>query len=59
MNPVFFIGLFGMGLLLWLLLSFLYKPIGWVGKRLADDAKKAITEDDNQNENNKNENKGE
>jgi hypothetical protein len=59
MNPVFFIGLFGAGFLLWLLLSFLYKPIGWVGKRLVDDAKKAMTEDDNQNENNKNENKGE
>lgn len=57
MNPVFFIGLFGMGLLLWLLLSFLYKPIGRIGKRLANDAKRAITEDDNQDENN--ENKGE
>lgn len=59
MNPVFFIGLFGAALLLWLLLSFLYEPIGRVGKRLADDAKKAMTADDNQNENNKNENKGE
>lgn len=51
MNPVFFIGLFAAGALLWLLLSFLYKPIGSIGKRLADDAKKAITEDENENEN--------
>ena len=60
MNPVFFIGLFAAGALLWLLLSFLYKPIGSVGKRLASDAKKAITEEENKNENkNKKENKGE
>lgn len=44
MNPVFFIGLFGAGALLWLLLSFLYKPIGGVGKRLVDDVKEAMTE---------------
>jgi hypothetical protein len=60
MNPVFFIGLFGAAFLLWLLLSFLYRPIGRIGHRLADDAKKAMTEDENQNENNNNnENKGE
>ena len=59
MNPVFFIGLFGAGFLLWLLLAFLYKPIGRVGKRLVDDAKQAMTEEKNQNENNINENKGE
>lgn len=53
MNPVFFIGLFAAGALLWLLLSFLYRPIGSIGKRLADDAKKAITEEDEK------ENKGE
>lgn len=53
MNPVFFIGLFAAGALLWLLLSFLYRPIGSIGKRLADDAKKAITEE------NEKENKGE
>jgi hypothetical protein len=55
MNPVFFIGLFIAGALLWLLLSFLFKPIGSIGKRLVDDAKQAITEE----EENKNENKGE
>jgi hypothetical protein len=46
MNPVFFIGLFAGGLLLWLLLSFLYKPIGHVASRLIDDAKRAMTEED-------------
>jgi F0F1-type ATP synthase membrane subunit b/b' len=51
MNPVFFIGLFAAGALLWLLLSFLYKPVGSVGKRLANDAKRAITEEENKNEN--------
>ena len=53
MNPVFFISLFAVAALLWLLLSFLFKPIGAVGKRLADDAKRAMTEE------NENENKGE
>ena len=51
MHPVFLIGLVVAGLLLWLLLSFLYKPIGWIGKRLSNDAKRAITEDDKQNKN--------
>ena len=45
MNPVFFIGLFGAGVILWLLASFLYKPIGSIGKRVVDDAKEAITEE--------------
>ena len=45
MHPVFVIGVFGAGALLWLLLSFLYKPIGCLGKRLIDDAKRAITEE--------------
>jgi len=51
MNPVFFIGLFAAGALLWLLLSFLFKPIGSVGKRLVDDAKRVMTEEENKNEN--------
>lgn len=45
MNPVFFIGLFAGGALLWLLLSFLYKPIGGIANRLVDDAKRAMTEE--------------
>ena len=55
MNPVFFIILFVAAVLLWLLLSFLYKPIGWIGKRLIDDAKKAMTEEKNSKENEKGE----
>lgn len=46
MNPVFFIGLFAAGAILWLLLSFLYKPIGHIASRLIDDAKRAMTEED-------------
>lgn len=53
MHPVFVIGVFGVGALLWLLLSFLYKPIGCVGKRLVDDAKKEMTEENNKKKNNK------
>jgi hypothetical protein len=45
MNPVFFIGIFAAGALLWLLLSFLYKPIGCIVGRLVDDAQKAMTEE--------------
>jgi hypothetical protein len=55
MNPVFFIGLFLAGLILWLLLSFLYKPVGWIVKRLIDDAKKAMTEEKNSKDNEKGE----
>lgn len=50
MNPVFFIALFAAGILLWLLLSFLYKPIGCIVKQLVDDAKKAMTEEKNEKE---------
>jgi hypothetical protein len=39
MHPVLVIGILLAGACLWLLLSFLYKPIGWVGQRLANDAK--------------------
>lgn len=51
MNPVFFIGLFVGGAIAWLLLAFLYKPIGLIVQKLLNDAKQAITEEDNQNEN--------
>lgn len=53
MNPVLVILVFGAGVLLWLLLSFLYKPIGGIGKRLVDDAKSAMTEEDKKKKNNK------
>lgn len=51
MNPVFFIGLFVGATLIWLLCSFLYKPIGSIGRKLVDDAKQAITEEKNEKEN--------
>lgn len=51
MNPVFFIGLFAGGAIVWLLLSFLYKPIGSVIQKLLNDAKQVMTEEDNQKEN--------
>ena len=58
MNPVFFVGIFAMGALLWLLLSFLYKPIGSIGKRLMTDAKKAMFEEEQKtNEEKREENK--
>lgn len=53
MNPVFVIGVFLAGALLWLLLSFMYKPIGWVGKRLVEDAQREIMAEDNTKKNNK------
>lgn len=51
MNPVFFIGLFAGGALIWLLCSFLYKPIGSIGQKLVNDAKQAMTEENNEKEN--------
>lgn len=50
MNPVFFIGVFVIGALLWLLLSVLYKPIGAICKRLISDANKAMFEEEQKNE---------
>lgn len=51
MNPALII-LVGIGaMLLWLLCSFLYRPIGRVAKRLVNDAKKAMFEETtNENE---------
>lgn len=46
MNPVFVIGVFVIGGLLWLLLSVLYKPIGALCKRLIGDANKAMFEEE-------------
>lgn len=60
MNPVLiFLILIG-GFLLWLICSFLYKPIGRFFGRLAEDAKEAMAEEENKNNENKNnDNKGE
>ena len=55
MNPVFFIGLFVIAALLWLLLSVLYKPIGAICKRLVDDAKRAMFEEEQKNKEEKKE----
>ena len=48
--PVFIILLFLGAALLWLLLSFIFIPLGGLAKRLIDDAKRAITEDENEKE---------
>ena len=45
MNPVFILLVLIGGFLLWILLSALYKPIGKVSEKLADDAKKAMFEE--------------
>ena len=58
MHPVFVIGVFAAGGLLWLLLSILYKPIGSICKRLIGDAKKAMFEEEQKtNEEKREENK--
>ena len=42
MNPVLVLGAFAAGALLWLLCSFLYRPLGKLGSRLVNDAKDAM-----------------
>ena len=49
MNPALIILIFVAGTLLWFICAFLFKPIGSLFKRLFDDAKRAI----NDNEENK------
>ena len=44
--PVFYILIFLAAALLWLLLSFMFKPLGKLGHRLWKDAKDAIEEED-------------
>lgn len=46
MNPVLIIGVFIAGFLLWLISSWLYKPIGAICKRLMSDAKNAMFEEE-------------
>lgn len=48
MNPVLIILILLGGALLWLLCSFLYRPIGKFFKKLIDEAKEAMSEDDNE-----------
>lgn len=52
MNPILVILILLGGFLLWLLLAFAYIPIGKIFKRLADDAKRAMSEDDTKEETN-------
>lgn len=49
MNPVLIILILLGGALLWLLLSFLYKPLGKIAKRLFDDAKESMEDDEKEN----------
>ena len=44
--PVFYILIFLAACLLWLYLSYLYQPLGKLCRRLWKDAKDAITEED-------------
>lgn len=56
MSPVLIILMLIAGFLLWLILSFLYKPLGRLFARLWSDADEAINyEEKNNNETNKNE----
>ena len=50
MNPILVILVLLGGFLLWLLLAFAYRPIGKIFKRLADDAQRAMSEDDTKEE---------
>ena len=58
MNPFLILGAFAAAGLIWLLCSFLYRPLGKLGLRLFNDAKEEITKEDKNNITNK-ENKGE
>lgn len=49
MNPVLIILILLGGALLWLLCSFLFRPIGKISKKLIDDAKEAMSDDDKNN----------
>lgn len=44
--PIFWILVVAAAILLWFLLSFLYKPLGRLAKRLWGDAQEAMSEDD-------------
>jgi len=55
MNPFLVFLILLAAFILWWLLSFLYKPIGKIAKRIFDDAKEATSEETT-NENNKGEN---
>lgn len=47
--PVFYILVFIAAILLWLLLAFMFKPMGKLGYRMWQDAMDAINEEENEN----------
>lgn len=49
MNPVLIILVLLGGVLLWLLLSFLYRPIGKIAKKLLEEAKESMEDDETEN----------
>ena len=49
MNPILIILIFLGGALLWLLCAFLYRPIGKIAKRLFEDAKESMKDDETEN----------
>lgn len=49
MNPVLIILILLGGALLWLLLSFLYRPLGKIAKKLFEDAKESMEDDETEN----------
>ena len=51
--PVFYILVFVAAILLWFLLSFMFKPMGKIGHRIGKDAVDAINEEENENKNKK------
>lgn len=53
MNSILILGIIVAAFLLWLLCSFLYRPIGRLFTRLINDAKEAIEETDDKKENEK------
>ena len=59
LNPILILGAFAAAGLLWLLCSFLYRPLGRLGLRLFNDAKEEINKEDKENIKTNEENKGE
>lgn len=55
MNPLLIILILLGGALLWLLLSFLFRPIGKIGAKLIDDAKSAMSDENEENKEKENE----
>lgn len=50
MNPILIILILLGGALLWLLCSFLYRPLGTIARKLFEDAKESIKDKEDANE---------